>query len=51
MIDQGNPLFLNRAKKSILKAPCDRSNEMLLNLSEIREIAEEWINLSQVSVR
>ncbi len=50
MIDQGNPLFLNRAKKSILKAPCDRSNEMLLNLSEIREIAEEWINFPNVNL-
>lgn len=48
--DFGNPLFLNRAKKRVLKAPCDRSNAMLLNLAEVTIIASEWINLPEVDL-
>ncbi|MFZ0022288.1 hypothetical protein ABVS_2815 [Acinetobacter lwoffii] len=48
--NQGSPLFLNRAKKRLLKAPGDRSNEMLLNLSEIYHIAAEWINFPEVNL-
>lgn len=47
---QGKPLFLNRAQKKALKAPADRSNEMLLNLSEVYEIANEWINFPSVKI-
>lgn len=48
--NQGSPLFLNRAKKRLLKAPGDRSNEMLLNLSEIYHIATDWINFPDVNL-
>ncbi|KKW76165.1 hypothetical protein AAV97_17390 [Acinetobacter sp. Ag2] len=46
----GNPLFLNRAKKRVLKAPCFRSNSMLINLAEIQSIADEWISFPKVDL-
>lgn len=46
----GEPLFLNRAKKRILKAPCTRSNAMLKNLAELHSIASEWIGFPEVDL-
>lgn len=46
----GNPLFLNRAKKRVLKGPCSRSNAMLLNLAEMHSIADEWISFPKVDL-
>lgn len=46
----GNPLFLNRAKKRVLKAPCFRSNAMLMNLAEVHAIADEWISFPKVDL-
>ncbi|WP_262451916.1 helix-turn-helix domain-containing protein [Acinetobacter radioresistens] len=46
----GDPVFLNRAKKRVLKAPCSRSNAMLINLAEIHSIADEWISFPKVDL-
>ncbi|MDC4422865.1 helix-turn-helix domain-containing protein [Acinetobacter baumannii] len=46
----GNPLFLNRAKKRVLKAPCFRSNAMLMNLAEVHAIADEWISFPKIDL-
>lgn len=45
-----NPVFLNRAKKRVLKAPCSRSNAMLMNLAEVHSIADEWISFPEVDL-
>ncbi|APV37754.1 helix-turn-helix domain-containing protein [Acinetobacter soli] len=45
-----NPVFLNRAKKRVLKAPCSRSNAMLMNLAEVHSIADEWISFPEVNL-
>lgn len=43
--DFGDPVYLNRAKKRVLKSACERSNAMLKNLAEVCQISEEWVDL------
>lgn len=48
--EYGTPVFLNRAKKRVLKSSCSRSNAMLMNLAEIQAIADEWISFPVIDL-